>query len=181
MRATCLIFLLLAVQVPAAEVFRKPNQGDGVEFSDREGHAAERVAVPPAQVYTPPRPAVRLSPQAPAQPEPDIPQRYSAIEIVEPANEATVRDNNGEFDVAVELSPSLQTRFAHRVELLLDGSPQGEPAGQTTFHLSGLNRGTHTLQARVLGADGAVLGSSPPTVFHLHRKIIPPRKPPSKK
>jgi hypothetical protein len=167
--------------VPAVEIYRTPDQGDGVEFSDRDQHAAERVTLPPPQTFSNPRPVIRLTPQATVLPEGAEPQAYRSIVVAKPANEATVRDNNGEVVVSVELDPPLQTRFAHQVQLVLDSSANGEPGASSSFQLAGIDRGTHSLQVLVLGGDGKLLASSPVSVFHLHRKIIRPSKPPPKK
>lgn len=175
------MLLLVFAQVTAAEVYRQPDRGDGVEFSDQDAHTAERVTVPPPQTFSTPHPVNAPTPEASVRSTPDRPLGYLSVIVAEPANEATVRDNNGEVEVSLELTPPLQVRFAHRVQLKLDGSPHGAPGHERHFVLSGVDRGTHTLQAVVLAADGKPVWISPISVFHLHRKIIPRRKPPPKK
>ena len=93
---------------------------------------------------------------------------YSAMTIVTPDANGTVRSNEGRVPVAVELEPVLQAD--HRVVLLLDARPvEGEFSG-TNIELSGVERGTHSLRAQVKDADGTVLISSPSVLFTLRKR-----------
>lgn len=88
------------------------------------------------------------------------------VAIVQPANEATVHDNQGNVAVQVAVSPSLAP--GNRIVLVLDGRPVAQQVG-TTFALSGVERGAHTLQAQVVDANGATLAASPPVTFYMRQ------------
>ena len=93
--------------------------------------------------------------------------RYSAAEIVSPANDEALRSNVGTVSVQVRVQPSLQP--GHRLRLLVDDIPQMiSPAGTT---LSGINRGTHTLVLEVVDAGGPTLYRGAQSTFHLQRAI----------
>lgn len=102
------------------------------------------------------------------------PGRYN-VAIVQPANEETVHDNEGKVVVQVAISPDLAP--GDRIVLLLDGRPVGAQGG-TTFALSGIERGAHTLQAQVVDASSAPLTASAPVTFHLWQasRLFPGRK-----
>ncbi|HLB16409.1 MAG TPA: hypothetical protein VJM14_15875 [Burkholderiales bacterium] len=97
------------------------------------------------------------------------------VAIVQPANEETVHDNEGNVSVQVAVSPSLAP--GDRVALLLDGRQVSQQPG-TTLALSGVERGTHTLQAQVVGAGGATLAASQLVTFHMWQasRLFPSRK-----
>jgi hypothetical protein len=98
------------------------------------------------------------------------------IEIVQPANDETVHDNQGNLGVQVAVSPNLAPGAG--IALLLDGQPVAQEA-DATFLLSGIERGTHTLEAQVVDANGATLAASQPVTFHMWQasRLFPSRKP----
>jgi len=97
------------------------------------------------------------------------------IAIVQPANEGTVHDNEGNVIVQVAVFPSLAP--GHQVALVLDGRPVAQQTG-TTVALSGVERGAHTLQAQVVDAGGATLAASQPVTFSMWQasRLFPGRK-----
>ena len=101
--------------------------------------------------------------------------RYTDIAITQPANEETVHDNEGNVAVQVAVSPSLAP--GDRVVVLLDGQPAGKWA-DTTLTLSGVERGAHTLEARVVGPGGSMLVASQPITFYVWQasRLFPGRK-----
>lgn len=90
----------------------------------------------------------------------------AAVRIVAPQDGATVHDNRGRVAVVVAVEPALRVAAGERVELVLDGRVAVREAGER-LALSGVARGTHTLQARVAASDGRVLAASPSVTFHL--------------
>lgn len=181
MRVTVL-FLALLCMLPsvAAEIYRYVDPENGVEFSDMPRPGAERIVIPETQRA----PAARLLPAAPAAPAAaDVATGtavpYEQVQITDPLDQGTVRDNSGNMLVSVALKPGLQVPFGHKLQLLLDGEPVSTGTA-INFSLSGIDRGTHTLEAVVLGADDTPLASSPTTTFHLHRAVIQRKQPPVK-
>lgn len=102
---------------------------------------------------------------------------YESVAIVKPANEATVFDNSGNVTVKVTVAPFLRIDAGDRIVLLLDGAPA---PGQrdTRFELSGVTRGTHTLQAVITDSRGNTVLSSAPVTFHMWQasKLFPNRR-----
>lgn len=102
---------------------------------------------------------------------------YNMVRIVSPQAEETVHDNNGDVAVTVEVSSPLRIERGDRIALRLDGKILAmESSGQ--FSLTGLDRGSHTLQALVLAADGSVLAASAETTFYLWHasRLFPNRR-----
>ena len=77
---------------------------------------------------------------------------YTDAVIVSPANDTAVRNNAGNLTVRGQVSPKLAS--GHRVQLLLDGVPQGAPRRTLEFSLENIDRGTHHLQVRIVDSGG---------------------------
>ncbi len=102
---------------------------------------------------------------------------YDSIAVAQPANDATVFDNGGNVDVTVAVSPALDKGAGDRIELILDGRRVSlQSAGQ--FKLSGIARGEHSLEARVVDGSGNLLISSSPVKFHMWQasRLFPNRR-----
>lgn len=95
---------------------------------------------------------------------------YSRLEIVEPANDSTVRDQ-GNFTVKVATEPRILS--GHRIRLLLDGGVVGESKRKLTFDLTNVDRGTHTLTVEIVDNRRKVVQSSSSKV-HVHRNVYRP-------
>ena len=83
---------------------------------------------------------------------------------MQPAHEETIHSNQGELTVRVR-----QTGAAPgaRVQLLLDGSALPRSYRGEVIELKGIERGTHSLQAVLLGAEGERLAASQPVTFYM--------------
>lgn len=170
LRSAVLLSLLVVAHGAAAEVYRWVDGDGNVIFSDTPQEGAEAVELGETTVV----PAIEV----PREPRPgqsgDGSQRavaYESVSIASPANEETLR-NLPTVDVSVALSPPLQARFGHELQLIVDGQPFAEPGTQTTFSLPEVYRGSHTLQAVVLGPDGEEIARSPQSVFFMHRTSV---------
>ncbi|HMM76163.1 MAG TPA: DUF4124 domain-containing protein [Gammaproteobacteria bacterium] len=180
MRATLtLLLLLFCLSLPgtqAADAWRSIDAEGNVEYSDTPRPGAVRIELPeprtvPARL---PEPVAETLPATAEETTRELPRNavaYREIAIVDPANDDTLRDNGGNLLVSVRLKPALQKQFGHRLQLLLDGAVYATGA-VSNFAITELDRGTHTVQAVVLGLDGAPLASSAPVTFHLHRTSI---------
>ncbi len=92
---------------------------------------------------------------------------YSHFEIASPANDATIRNNNGVFQVALDIRPKLVK--GHRIKLEVDGAAVA--GSSQIISLTNIDRGTHTLIAYILSTDNAVMATTKPVIVHLHRAI----------
>lgn len=161
--ALCAIPLLAS----AATVYRSVGKDGSVVFSDQPRPGAQKVVIPPANVYDPgklpPVEGTGTGTTAAAN------SPYPLLKIAAPAPDATVRQNNGDVSVKVEIRPPLKVGEGHAIVLLLDGSRLPHQYTSPDMVLPNVDRGTHTLEAQVVGPTGAVLASSPTVSFHLMR------------
>lgn len=176
MRLTPLLMLLFLLPVHA-EIYRWVDDSGNVVFSDEPQPGAERVDLPPATTYTPvddeavTDEILKLSPEDEGSAQQTEVPDYQ-IRIVAPANDESIWVNNGDVTVSVIVEPTLDAERGDKVMLRLDGEAVSEPRNSTTFQLSNLSRGTHTLNAMVVDPNGATLTSTGAVTFHLHRASI---------
>ena len=103
---------------------------------------------------------------------------YEMLQVVSPANDASVRENAGNVTVSVAVNPEL--RPGNRVQLEMDGKVIRTTTA-TQINLTEVDRGSHVLRAHIIDDGGDRLISSEPSVFHLSRYsvITAPNRPPT--
>jgi hypothetical protein len=137
-------------ELPAPDVI--PN------FSTVSGFRSAEGVLPSSQA---------LSPAVP-DPADASTQATTLIEIMNPQDQATIRNNRGEVAVDFEISNQVAGQVL-RLQLWLDGRLAMESApDQRNFLLRDVPRGTHQLELRALLTEGAWHASPAHTVF-LHR------------
>jgi hypothetical protein len=87
------------------------------------------------------------------------------VEIVSPADLATVFSDTGDVPVRTTVVPDLS--MGDRLELLVDGRSVAPPSAILEFPLSGITRGEHVLQARIIDSTGNVASTSPASVVYV--------------
>ncbi|QIR15859.1 DUF4124 domain-containing protein [Shewanella aestuarii] len=102
------------------------------------------------------------------------PQKEEAVQleitIVSPFHEETIRDNSGNFDVTVSITPKLPNGVS--LALFVDGTIKVQPQTSTVFQLRGIYRGEHTIVVKALDQNGKVLASSSPRKIFLHQASV---------
>lgn len=175
MRAPLILLLILCLPLAAAqaaEVWRWSDSQGNVEYSDMPRPGAVRIELPEPRTLPPRAPAASEdAPDETADVATGNAVAYRELAITDPVDDDTLRDNGGNLIVSVALKPPLQTAFGHRLQLLLDGAVY-RTGTVNNFALTELDRGTHTVQAVVLGIDDEPLMTSDPVTFHLHRTSI---------
>ncbi|WP_297528120.1 DUF4124 domain-containing protein [Thiohalobacter sp.] len=170
---TLLLLALLAGQAMAAEVYRWVDEDGTVHFGDQPPPGAEKVELPPPSTYTPPPlPPIRTRPQAPAEAP-----AYSAVRILQPQDQATIRDNAGSFEIRFATEPGLKSQLGHQYRVLLDGRPIARVSGGS-YRFENVDRGEHRIQVQVVDPRDQVLIESAPVTVYLHRQsvLFPARK-----
>jgi hypothetical protein len=92
------------------------------------------------------------------------------LRIVSPAEDARVFSDAGEVAARATVVPDLAN--GDRIELLVDGDPAGPPATSLDFRVSGMARGPHVLQARVIDSTGNVNAVSPSSIFYAYPRTL---------
>jgi len=163
-RVACYLLLIMPVVSAQAEVYRYIDKHGNQVFTDSPPKGAEKVLTKP--VMTMPFPKGRAS----GVPDPATAQQKKAVVVAytvtlsNPPADAVYHRGEGEVPVAVTVSPSLEE--GHVLEVLLDGNPW---EGNAIPLSESIDRGTHTLMARVVDDKGNVLASSSTVSFHVQQ------------
>ena len=163
-----LLIMLLLAGSAHAEVYKSINADGEVVYSDIPTKGAEALKMPALPTYTPP-PA---TPSVSSKKEPVEKVVYEDFVFLKPADDATIRNNQGIINAELKLTPALRNKRNHRVQFYLDGEAYGEPGNSIRTTMSNIDRGEHTLTASVLDANGNTLISADPVIVHLHRQTI---------
>jgi hypothetical protein len=165
------IALLILLALPAAAmggVYKWTDAEGNVVYSDEPRPGAEQITVPEVSTYTP---APLLSRETDAPQDQEAISGYEKFQIVEPGNEATLRDSPGNVQVTLLLVPPL--RQGDQIIVSLDGASQSQlPLTSTQFTLQNVDRGTHTLKATVVDNAGQAHAETQTVTFYLHRQSI---------
>lgn len=90
---------------------------------------------------------------------------YTRLEITGPTNDDVFGQDVDSVTIAAVLEPGLQD--GHTVQLYFNGNPVG--TGSLSETVSPLERGTHTVQAKVFDASGKLVLESSIVQFHVRR------------
>jgi hypothetical protein len=180
--------LLTGAAFAATTVYRSIDAQGNVVFSDQPpgpGETAETLEITtPATFGAPASNPAGTGADAGAwdwdmeagEPADQTPFVYAALAIVAPAHDEGLRDNAGNVTIVAGVEPDL--RPGHLLEILLDGAVVSSGPGNTAT-LTEVERGTHTLEARILDDQGTVLITSQPSTFHMLRYVpaLAPNRP----
>lgn len=147
--------LLLSLALPAsAQIYTYTDANGNKVFTDQppEGQAAQSVELPATNTVEMPAPSVPVSTSSSREAEQQAP--YSTLQLTDLPSDEALRANNGTFSVGVALEPRLATN--HRLRLLLDGQPYGQPSNVPRLQLTGVDRGEHRLAVEVLSGDVSI-------------------------
>ncbi len=168
-----LVFLALPL-VTTAAIYRFYDENGNVVFADQPGPGAEEIEKKDIQTIktNKARPTTKLK----NTDQDKTKFSYTEFRISKPENDATIRDNNGDVNVDITIKPQLRTKLKHKIVLLLDGKPVSEPGTATAFALHNIDRGQHTLSAKVIDKEGKTIISVDSVTIHLKRfSILQPR------
>lgn len=170
MRSTAfLLFLLISLPLLAKDVYRMTTPEGEVIFSDTYQPGAEQIHINTGSEVPTPTDAGQAG-AAGDQTGSAEAGGYQTFEIVQPENDATIRSNEGVVAVSLMLSPSLAEGDA--IQIFVDGTKLKGELTSTQFTLNDLNRGTHSLEVKIVDAKGNTLKSASSVNFHLRKASI---------
>ena len=169
------IFYIIALSsvsfASPAEIYKITNPDGSVSFSDQPADNAEAISTQPIQQYSSPHKAKNTPKQQKKTVEKpkkeQKPTSYSKLEIISPKNDSAVRANDGTVTITVKTSPPLNRQQGDKIQIFLNGTPAAPPAASTSFTLTNLNRGTHSISASLKNAQGTTLLNAPAVKFHV--------------
>lgn len=169
-----LLGLMLAALPAIAEIYTYVDAEGNRVFTDRPGgRAAERtetkapnsMAAQPATATAEPVKIKVMKAPTPG---------YTRLDILQPAPDATIRDNAGTLSISVTSEPPLHP--GHQYQLLVDGKAAGTPSESPALTAPHVDRGTHQLVAEIVDDSGESIQRSEPQVFHMMRTSLAQRR-----
>lgn len=166
-----LIWILVTpVCFSATKVYRSTDAEGNVIFSDTPQKGSEAIKVQPVQTFAAPEASIHKSPSK-DKPEPVAEfQGYKTFVITQPQEEQTIWNNPGNVSVSVNVVPQLQS--GDKIEILLNNSLVAESKSGTSFQLTNIDRGEHSLKAQIVNESGEVLKQTKSVTFFLHQATI---------
>ena len=167
-----LLTALLILALPAtAEMYRWVDEQGKVHFSDKpKGDNAESYQPKTELLTVPSAQGGGLQPLS--RPAPSGPVKYKNLQISAPANDHVFTpDKTASIAVSIDLQPGLMSSEGHMLSLFLDGELYAK-GSKMSFNLTGLHRGTHTVEAVITDARGKKLKSSGVVSFHVQKHSL---------
>jgi len=97
---------------------------------------------------------------------------YKIFKVASPEDNATIRDNQGNFSIGLEIQPALNTSQGHYISVLLDNKITHKKITNLSAQFSNIDRGTHQISAIIKNKRGKSMLSSKSVSIHLHRHSI---------
>ena len=182
MKFLAFLVSLLIVLTPAYGAVYKyvDEKGNVIKYSDKPQKPGDKpISMPkPALEYqskpapeTTPAPASEPTEQNPEQQEQSNITVYSAVAIIKPDDQATIRANGGSFPISVASEPALDTDAGHHYVVMLDGVAHQQTTA-TNFDLTGIDRGQHAISVEIQDQDGQTLVSSSAVTVFVHKASV---------
>ena len=164
-----LFFLLLSLSWPVVsstptKIYVWRNEKGVLVYSDSPKPGAEEIKV---KVKNNIGPSVNASP---LDINPQKKQESFQIEITQPEDKATIRDNTGSVYIRGLIKPRFKRGL--KVQLYLNDVPHEEPSTQSIFVLRNVDRGEHQLKMVILDEKGKVIALSKAITFYMHRASV---------
>jgi hypothetical protein len=160
----------------AQTMYRWVDAQGVVHYSDTPQPGAQAIPVPSAQTYR--APPVPAAPPATTTAAPAAPTGYQSCAITQPAADANLFAPEA-LNISVQVVPSLHP--GDQLSVTFDGATlPASASGAMNFELSSPERGTHTITAVVLSADGQTLCSAPAVSFSVQRPSLNSPQSPAK-
>ncbi|MBT4520969.1 MAG: DUF4124 domain-containing protein [Halieaceae bacterium] len=164
-----ILFIVLATPlIVSAQIYKTTDLKGNVVYTDQppaDASTAEEVDLGTTNTLQPPP----KLPQ-PTAPIEDVSSMAYSVNIVSPAQEATIPNGPGNFSVTVAVNPAL--RPAEGLQLYIDGEARGEPQQDPLWELTNVFRGAHDLAVSVINSDGESVATSLPVRIYVHRPSI---------
>ena len=166
-----LLYLGLSPAGGAETVYRKVGEDGTITYSDHPVPGAEAVELhelPTIDLGTPPvQPKRRTVTPLPT------PSLYSSVVITQPTQDSAAWHNAGQVNVSVTTQPALQAD--HSLVLYLDGK-RAAAGTDTALQLTGVQRGTHLLEAAVYVGEQELKRSAPVRFHVLKHSVHSPQR-----
>jgi len=168
--------LFLGSTAQAVPVYRWVDDNGQVNYSDRPGPGAVLIELSTGAPTLEAGPSSPRGPQRATELRTPAVAAYETLAVLQPASRETLWGTAGRVEIAIGISPGLQS--GHSLALFMDGELVQFGNHATGFLIEDVPRGEHTVQAVILdAAERELLRSAPVTFFVQQTSIHYPRNP----
>jgi len=152
-------------------MYKWVDKEGNISYSDQPPYKGAEQLDTPALSTMPATAAAKKSAPA-ADEEAEEQTSYTDLKITSPQDDMTVRNNSGNFSIAISIKPALNTSQKHYLSLSMDGKVIKDKLSSTSVSLTNIDRGTHKLSVSVKNKEGKSLRKSKSITVHMHRQIV---------
>ena len=162
--AIFLCFSAACAYAPANEIYKVVDENGKVTFSDNPtGTKIESVDLPQINMT----PAVEPKPYTPHKKDN---KTFHNIRITSPSDKTQILADQRDLTITAEAIPGLSNGFS--AQLYVNGMPYGGAQSYTSFFISEITRGEHTINAVILDPKGKVVARSNTITVYVFRPSI---------
>lgn len=164
-----LLFFILSISIiptamaTSAKIYVWTNEEGVLVFSDSPRPGAEEIVVDESKANvvesSVDTSVLDITPK-------EIKNDYT-IEITQPTDNATIRDNTGSVHVTGRIKPVFKRGMT--VQLYLNNIPYNKPQTNSKFAIRNVDRGEHQIKMEIIDQAGKVIASSNAITFYMHR------------
>lgn len=165
-----IVLTLFCNSISHAQIFRWTDANGTVNFSDIPHPGSQKIILPKTITTMPPEKKSEKTSEKSSLKADESTIEYEALFISQPANNETIRNNQGLVPVIVDLKPDLAPE--HLLQLIFDGKPLGKPQSGLSFALNDVNRGSHTIAVQVIDKEGKALATSDAVTIYMQRPRV---------
>ena len=185
MRTSSVLLLLLFATCVSAGVTYRWVDGEGVHYSDQPHPGAEKIMLGSAQTYSSNDSSAvapgstrsgQASSGAAGKRRAEASFQYSSCAVVQPADDQVLIDVES---LTVAVAPHPPKRSNDHVVLSFDGTAmEAATADQLEFHITPVDRGTHTVAAELRDSNNKSVCRSALVRFHVRQpSVLAPANP----
>jgi len=167
----CLL-LIISTNLFAEKIYQWTDEQGNTVFSDKPHPDAKQIDVPKLPSFE-----SKVTPQVKENSTKKSSKKstnsqviYQTLHIVSPKQEETIWSNPGVIMVNVDLKPALAKK--DKLIVTVDGNKKGETTSGNSIELTGIDRGTHSIQAKIIDANGKVVKTSQSITVYLHKTSV---------
>ncbi|MEW8625886.1 MAG: DUF4124 domain-containing protein [Candidatus Thiodiazotropha sp.] len=166
MRTLILLLLPILVQpLYARDVYKWTTPEGEVVYSENYQPGADTIRVPDAKKNT----SLKID-DLDKEADAAAAGNYLQFDIVQPSNDETIRNAENSVSIGLSISPPLFE--GHTIQLYVDGNKLDSEIKTTQLVLQQLSRGTHTIKAEIIDAEGKMVKQTGSTTFHLRQAAV---------
>jgi hypothetical protein len=150
----------------SAQVYKHVDKDGNITFTDNPPPNSQAVDLQAPNTVAPPA-ASAYPPSSRAAAKPESTSDNYKLSITSPADETIIARGPGNFSVSASITPALSN--GHMLQLFMDGSPLQAAQTGSSWSLTNVFRGEHSIEVAVVDKDGKSKARSAPIKVYVFR------------